>query len=51
MGERAIIYLTDHADHTYSVVAHPLTGRVQISDQRVEIPREGERDDEGQARE
>jgi general secretion pathway protein H len=51
MGERAIIYLADQAGTTFSLVAHPLTGRVQITDQRVDIPRDGERDDEGQERE
>jgi hypothetical protein len=51
MGERAIIHLQDTSGAFYSLIAHPLTGRVQIVDQRVEIPRDVERDDEGMDKE
>lgn len=49
MGERAIIHLSD-GGAVYSLVAHPLTGRVQVVNERVEPPREGDVDDEGQSR-
>jgi general secretion pathway protein H len=48
MGERAIIYLEDGSGATYSLVTHPLTGRVQVTDQKVDIPRGSDMDDEGQ---
>jgi general secretion pathway protein H len=45
--ERAIVRIND-GDDFYSLVVSPLTGRVEVRGQRVEIPREfGERDDEG----
>ena len=49
MGERAIIHLSD-GGAVFSLLAHPLTGRVQVVDERVEPPREGDLDDEGQQR-
>jgi general secretion pathway protein H len=51
MTERAIIHLADTADGAFSLVVHPLTGRVQIHGGRVEIPRSGgDVDDAGEAR-
>jgi general secretion pathway protein H len=51
MTERAIIHLTDTADNAFSLVVHPLTGRVQILNWRVELPRSGgDTDDTGEAR-
>jgi general secretion pathway protein H len=45
--ERAIVRLND-GDDFYSLVVHPLTGRVEVISGKVDIPREfGERDDEG----
>jgi general secretion pathway protein H len=52
MTERAIIHLTDSTDGAFSLVVHPLTGRVQILGGRVELPRAGvgDVDDTGEAR-
>jgi general secretion pathway protein H len=48
--ERAIIHLTDNADNVFSLVVHPLTGRVQIIGGRVDLPRSGgDVDDTGEA--
>ena len=45
--ERAIVRLND-GDDFYSLVVHPLTGRVEVMTGKVDIPRDfGERDDEG----
>jgi general secretion pathway protein H len=45
--ERAIVRLHD-GDDFYSLVVHPLTGRVEVVSGKVDIPRDfGERDDEG----
>jgi len=45
--ERAIVRIND-GDDFYSLVIHPLTGRVEVMSGKVDIPREfGERDDEG----
>jgi general secretion pathway protein H len=45
--ERAIVRLHD-GDDFYSLVIHPLTGRVEVISGKVDIPRDfGERDDEG----
>jgi len=51
MTERAIIHLADYADGAFSLIVHPLTGRVQIVGGRVEIPRPGagDVDDTGEA--
>lgn len=47
--ERAIVRIHDD-DAFYSLVVHPLTGRVEVRAQKVEVPREfGERDDEGRS--
>ena len=47
-GERAIIHLTDGPQSFYSLVVHPLTGRVVVRSGYVEIPRDFDRrDDEG----
>src|SRR5262249_16150668 len=47
-GERAIIHLSDGGDNYYSLVVHPLTGRVVVQSGYVEIPRDFDRrDDEG----
>jgi len=52
MTERAIIHLTDSADGAFSLVVHPLTGRVQILGGKVDLPRSGgDVDDTGAARE
>jgi general secretion pathway protein H len=49
--ERAIVHLSDAFDGVYSLVVHPLTGRVQIFAERIEIPRTGGNvDDTGEAR-
>jgi general secretion pathway protein H len=52
MTERAIIHLTDTTNGVFSLVVHPLTGRVQIIGGRVELPRAGvgDVDDTGEAR-
>ena len=52
MTERAIIHLADTSDGAYSLVVHPLTGRVQIVGGRVDLPRPGggDVDDTGEAR-
>jgi len=45
--ERAIVRLHD-GDDFYSLVVHPLTGRVEVLSGKVDIPRDfGERDEEG----
>jgi general secretion pathway protein H len=45
--ERAIVRLHD-GDDFYSLVVHPLTGRVEVMSGKVDIPRDfGERDEEG----
>ncbi|MCU1277750.1 MAG: General secretion pathway protein [bacterium] len=45
--ERAIVRLND-GDDFYSLIVHPLTGRVEVVTGKVDIPRDfGERDDEG----
>ena len=45
--ERAIVRLHD-GDDFYSLVVHPLTGRVEVIAGKVDIPRDfGERDEEG----
>jgi general secretion pathway protein H len=49
--ERAIVRLND-GDDFYSLIVHPLTGRVEVRSEKTDIPREfGERDDEGHAME
>ena len=52
MTERTIIHLTDTSDGAFSLLVHPLTGRVQIVGGRVELPRPGagDVDDTGEAR-
>jgi general secretion pathway protein H len=52
MTERAIIHLTDTSDGVFSLVVHPLTGRVRIVGGRVDLPRPGggDVDDTGEAR-
>ena len=46
--ERAVIRLND-GDEFYSLIVHPLTGRVEVMSGKVDIPRDfGERDEEGQ---
>lgn len=51
MTERAIIHLTDTAEGAFSLVVHPLTGRVQIVGGKVDLPRSGgDVDDTGEAR-
>jgi general secretion pathway protein H len=51
MTERAIIHVADTSDGAYSLVVHPLTGRVQIFNWRVELPRSGgDVDDTGEVR-
>jgi general secretion pathway protein H len=45
--ERAIVRIHD-GDDFYSLVVHPLTGRVEVMSGKVDIPRDfGERDEEG----
>jgi general secretion pathway protein H len=45
--ERAIVRLHD-GDDFYSLVIHPLTGRVEVTSGKIDIPREfGDRDEEG----
>ena len=45
--ERAIVRLND-GDDFYSLVVHPLTGRVEVMSGKVDIPRDfGDRDEEG----
>jgi general secretion pathway protein H len=47
--ENAVIRLSD-GDSWYSLVVHPLTGRVEVVSDRVELRRDfGERDDEGKS--
>src|SRR5262249_52928870 len=47
-GERAVIHLSDGKDSFYSLIVHPLTGRVQVQGGYVEIPRDFDRrDDQG----
>jgi len=50
MTERTIIHLEDSSENAYSLVMHPLTGRVEIFNHKVDIPREGDVDDAGEAR-
>jgi general secretion pathway protein H len=52
MTERAIIHLADTSDGAFSLVVHPLTGRVQIVGGKVDLPRPGagDVDDSGEAR-
>jgi hypothetical protein len=48
MTEAAIVHLTDKkGDTVYSLVVHPLTGRVQIKNSYVQPPLEKQFDDEG----
>ena len=48
MTEAAIVHLTDlKRDAVYSLVVHPLTGRVQIKNSYVEPPLEKQYDDDG----
>jgi hypothetical protein len=48
MTEAAQVYLSDEEEKTfYSLVVHPLTGRVQIYNRYVEPPVEEQYDDEG----
>jgi hypothetical protein len=48
MTEAAQVYLSDDDEKTfYSLVVHPLTGRVQIYNRYVEPPVEEQYDDEG----
>jgi hypothetical protein len=48
MTEAAIVHLTDKkGDTVYSLVVHPLTGRVQIKNSYVPPPLEKQFDDEG----
>ena len=45
--ERAIVRLHD-GDDFYSLVVHPLTGRVEVTSGKIDIPRDfGDRDEEG----
>jgi len=47
-GERAVIHLSDGKDSFYSLIVHPLTGRVQIAGGYVDVPRDFDRrDDQG----
>ena len=47
-GERAIVHLSDGGNSYYSLVVHPLTGRVEVRSEKVEYRSDfGERDDEG----
>jgi general secretion pathway protein H len=46
--ERAIVRLSDGDDNFYSLVVHPLTGRVEVRSGKYEIPRDfDERDEAG----
>ena len=46
--ERAVVRLSD-GDNFYSLIVHPLTGRVEVKSGKYEIPRDfGERDDSGE---
>jgi general secretion pathway protein H len=45
-GERAIIHLSDGKDSYYSLVVHPLTGRVVVRGGYEEIPRDFDRRDD-----
>jgi len=46
--ERAVVRLSD-GDNFYSLIVHPLTGRVEVRSGKYEIPRDfGERDDSGE---
>jgi len=48
MTEAAIVHLTDmKRDAVYSLVVHPLTGRVQIKNFYVQPPLEKQYDDDG----
>jgi general secretion pathway protein H len=48
MTEAALVYLSDEDQkNVYSLVVHPLTGRVQIQNRYVEPPIEKQYDDEG----
>ena len=46
--ENAMVRLTDDEDGWYSLVVHPLSGRVEVKAQKLDMPRDfGERDEEG----
>lgn len=46
--ERAVVRLTDGEDSWYSLVVHPLSGRVEVRAEKVEIKSDfGEKDEEG----
>jgi general secretion pathway protein H len=46
--ENAMVRLTDGADAWYSLVVHPLSGRVEVRPEKLDPPRDfGERDEEG----
>jgi general secretion pathway protein H len=48
--ERAIVRLSDGGDSFYSLVVHPLTGRVEVVSGKVDVRNDfGERDDEGRS--
>ena len=36
--EHAIIYLAEEGGHVYSVEVAPLTGKVTVHDERIEVP-------------
>jgi prepilin-type N-terminal cleavage/methylation domain-containing protein len=47
-AEAAILHVSDETEETtYSLVVHPLTGRVKIHDRYVDPPLQGQVDDEG----
>ena len=46
--EHAVVRLTDGGDSWYSLIVHPLTGRVEVKSEKVDVRSDfGERDDEG----
>src|SRR5262249_46972572 len=45
-GERAVIHLSDGKDSFYSLIVHPLTGRVQVQGGYVDVPRDFDRRDD-----
>jgi general secretion pathway protein H len=48
--ENAMIRLTDGGDSWYSLVVHPLSGRVEVKAEKLEVQRDfGEKDEEGKS--
>jgi general secretion pathway protein H len=45
-GERAVVHLSDGKDNFYSLLVHPLTGRVQVTSGYLEITRDFDRRDD-----